>query len=465
MFDPGDTVLVGVSGGPDSVALVHALRLLASRFSLKLGIAHLDHCLRPEDSERDAHFVSSLSKALDLPFFLKKEDVRKRQQETKESLEEAARHVRYAFFHDLADQHGYTKIATGHTADDNAEVILMNLLRGSGMTGLSGIPPKRGNKIVRPLIQAFRTDILTFLSKREIAFVTDATNQDIRFLRNRVRHRLIPELKSSFNPRITEALNRLGAIMRKEEAWIEDLVEKVADAMLTEGEDGVMNLSVPLLEPEPDALKQRVIRTIIKGIKGDLRRISFEHIDAVLHLIKEGPPQGMLHLPDRVLVERDLDIVRFSKQAQTLRAGKGQHLDGGNTAFEYIVFKSGFRPETLFIRETGMRIRFSKKEGPFAADLTRCGQSVAFFDMNQIQFPVVVRSFRPGDRFVPLGMTGTQKVKTYFINNKIPVPDRKRCPILFSRGKIIWLAGFRQDDSVKVAPGTRTLLKAELLPG
>ncbi len=460
MLAEGDAVLVGVSGGPDSMALLHVLRQLAPRYSLKLGVAHLDHGLRPGDSEKDAQFVSSLSRTLDLPFYLKKADVREHKRETKQSLEEAARQVRYAFFDDLAEEKGYTKIATGHTADDNAESILMNLLRGSGMTGLSGIPPRRGEKIVRPLIEAYRADVLTFLSKRKIAFVTDASNSDLRFVRNRVRHQLMPELRSSYNPIISETLNRLGAISRKDEAWLAGLVEKTAAEAVTAGKGGTPTLSLPARGAWPDGLKQRVIRRMIKGVKGDLRRISFDHIEAVRHLMESGSSGKRLHLPDRVLVERDGERVRFSKKAQPLRMEKPTDDDDGG--FEYSVLASGFRPETLLIRETGARIRFTRLERAFAADLARGGQSMAFFDMDQIAFPVVVRSFRPGDRFIPLGMTGTQKVKRYFINNKIPPPDRKKCPILLSRGKIIWLAGFRQDDGFKVTPDTRAILKAEL---
>jgi len=244
-------------------------------------------------------------------------------------------------------------------------------------------------------------------------------------------------------------------------------VEKAASAAVTAGEDGTLTLSLPALEAGPaggpDGLKQRVIRRMIKGVKGDLRRVSFDHIQAVLHLMGGGSSGKRLHLPDRVLVERDGKRVRFSKMAQPLRMEKGGAADHGEGGFEYSVLASGLRPETLFVRETGARIRFSLQERPFTADLARGGQSMAFFDMDQIAFPVVVRSFRPGDRFVPFGMTGTQKVKRYFINNKIPPPDRKKCPILLSRGKIIWLAGFRQDDGFKVTPHTRTTLKAELL--
>lgn len=463
MLAPGDAVLVGVSGGPDSVALVHVLGLLAPRFSLKLGIAHLDHGLRPRDSERDARFVSALARVLGLPFHLKKADVRAYKKETKQSLEEAARQVRYAFFHDMAEEKGYTRIATGHTADDNAELILMNLIRGSGMTGLSGIPPRRGGKIVRPLIAVYRADILDFLSRKEIAFVTDASNQDLRFLRNRVRHRLLPELKSSFNPKVAEGLNRLGAIMREDEAWLGDLAEKAAAEAVTGRADGSLAVSLPAIDAGPDALKQRVVRTVIREIKGDLRRISYDHIRAVLRLMGGGQSRGRIHLPDRVLVEREQDSIRFSKKSHPLRAEKGTVADDEAGAFEYSVSKPGDRPETLFIRETGARIRFARQERPAGAELPRGGQSMAFFDMDQVRFPVKVRSFQPGDRFVPLGMSGTQKVKDYFINTKIPPPDRKRCPVLLSKGKIIWLAGFRQDESAKVTPDTRRVLKAEIL--
>ncbi|MBU1163704.1 MAG: tRNA lysidine(34) synthetase TilS, partial [Proteobacteria bacterium] len=192
MIEPGDSVIVGVSGGPDSVALLHIILSLAQQFSLRVGVAHLNHSLRQKDSDDDAEFVESLARKFDLPCYIKKEDVSKYRHEKKLSLEEAARIVRYRFFESVAEKYMFNKIALGHNAEDNAELVIMRLLRGSGPLGISGIPPVRNGKIIRPLIKLTKSELLEFLAVNELKFVLDKSNNDQRYLRNRIRHHLIP---------------------------------------------------------------------------------------------------------------------------------------------------------------------------------------------------------------------------------------------------------------------------------
>src|SRR6056297_3907278 len=199
MIPPGAAILAGISGGPDSVCLLHVLTLLAQSLRLRLGIAHLNHGLRSTDSDEDADFVRSLAEKQNLPFFYKKTDVRKTAQKSRQSLEEAGRNERYAFFDGILDSHGFDRIALGHHRDDNAELLLMNLLRGSGPSGLSGIPPVRGN-IVRPLIRTGRKEIMGHLSDNGIDYCTDSSNADPAFLRNRIRKELLPMLEENYNP-------------------------------------------------------------------------------------------------------------------------------------------------------------------------------------------------------------------------------------------------------------------------
>ncbi len=458
MFTPGDSVLVGVSGGPDSVALLHALYLLASRFSIDLGLAHLDHGLRQKESEQDAGFVSNLASQYNLPFYLKKQDVAQYQKEYKLSLEDAARRIRYTFFLEIAEKKGYTRIATAHHANDNAELILMNLIRGTGTKGLEGIPPKRSNMIVRPLIHCYRSEILTFLSEQKLDYVLDSTNTDKRFTRNRIRLELIPQLKT-FNPKISETLNRLGSIIKNQEIWIQDLVEhNIKDVIVGQTEHSV-DISLAEFKTKPHALKQRIIRQTIQKVKGNLRRISHDHIEAIIN----QKNKGQIHLPDQILFIADKDILRFSKEDQHLRSLSVNQDKAEPVLFEYTVFKSNFRPMTLLIKEAGVRIRFSQIDGNAISDYSQGGQAVAFFDMKQITFPILIRNVKHGDRFVPFGMTGTQKVKNFFINDKVPKSERAKCPVFLSQGRIMWLAGLRMADPFKVTYITENILKAELL--
>jgi len=225
MLQNNDAVLVGVSGGSDSIALINILKTLSIKKLKKIGIAHINHGLRGDESERDSDFVKTAARKYNLPFYIKKTNVIHYQKEQGLSLEEAGRDVRYKFFYHIMDENGYNKLALGHHANDNAELILMNLLRGSGTLGLSGIPPVRNGRIIRPLINVTKEEIQLYLSENNINFITDSSNFDNQFLRNRVRRKLLPLLKNDFNPNITDTLNRLGVICKSENEWMDSIVD------------------------------------------------------------------------------------------------------------------------------------------------------------------------------------------------------------------------------------------------
>lgn len=458
MLNPGEQVLLAVSGGPDSVALLDVLHLLSSSHSIHLGVAHLDHGLRQGDSEQDAEFVSRLAEKYHLPFYLKKADVAAYRKTHRLSLEDAARKVRYDFLREISEKNGYHRIATAHHADDNAELILMNMIRGSGTKGLGGIPPKRSDSIIRPLIRCYRSDILIYLSQRKLDYVTDATNADRRFTRNRIRLDLMPLLQT-FNPKIGQTLNKLGSIIQNQEIWIQDLVDREMEDVVLKKEPNYITLCATKFNLKPAALKQRLIRQAILSVKGNLKRISIDHIEAIIHL-KAG---GRIHLPDRILFEKKPDSLCFSKENKNLRELTQNRSNSGDITFTYTLFKSGFRPQTLYIKEIGVSFQFNQIDKDMIKDYGNAGQIVAFFDMEQIMFPIRIRNVCPGDRFTPLGMGGTQKIKKFFINNKVPISDRQNRPVLLSGDDIIWLAGFRSSDLYKITHATKTVLKVELL--
>ena len=459
MLKPKDSVVIGVSGGPDSVALLHVLFLIAPRFSLKLGVAHLNHCLRKNDSDKDAQFVEFLAKKYDLPCHTHKKDVLTYQIENKLSLEEAARCVRYTFLNNVANTMQYNKIAVGHHSDDNAELILMNLFRGSGTQGLSGIPPVRDHKIIRPLIKLNRSELIDFLSQNKLEYVSDASNTDTKYLRNRVRHDLIPLIKAAYNPKISETLNRLSSIIRSEEEWIGDVVHPFYEKTVLDVQENCIILSVSMLNRYHLALQRRIIRTTIEKIKGDLRRIRFVNINSVIGLIDKRSAYGKVDLPDRIRIQRDRDALHVFKERRMSCGGSEKESHSDTFTFEYQIEKL----ESVFIREIGATIKFTEMRLKKVFDYRYAGQHTSFFDKNSLSFPIVIRNFRPGDAFKPLGAGGTQKLKKFFIDKKVPRSERIKCPILLSRGKIIWVVGHRIDESVKLMPSTRNVLKVELL--
>jgi tRNA(Ile)-lysidine synthase len=459
MLKPKDSVVIGVSGGPDSVALLHMLFKIAPRFSLRLGVAHLNHCLRQTESDKDAEFVESLASTFDLPCYVQKRDVRRYQRKSRLSLEEAARRVRYEFLYDIANTHQYNKIALGHHADDNAELVLMNLLRGTGTLGLSGIPPKRDHRIIRPMMALNRADIVDFLNQNRLKCVFDRSNADTRHLRNRVRHDLIPMLKTAFNPNISETLNRLSSIIRSEEEWIGDMVHPFFEKAALCVRENQITLSIPMLNRYHKALQRRVVRMALAKTKGDLRRIGFVNIDSVIDLLEKKSSLGKIDLPDGLRIRRDQDVIHIYRGPGYSPADRRDNHRWDAFSFEYQIKQ--FEP--IFIKEIKAYIRFAELGIENMPDYRCTGQHANFFDKDALNLPMVLRNFRPGDAFRPLGVSGTQKLKKFFIDKKVPQRERLKCPILLSRGKIVWVVGYRIDESVKVTPATKNVLKVELL--
>ena len=460
MIAPHDSVLVGVSGGMDSVLLLHLLVKMAPDFSVRLGVAHFNHGLRGREADTDAEFTASLAARLQLPFHGDKQDTRSYRQRHRFSLEEAARRLRYTFFETVCADHGYKKVALGHHADDNAEQILMQLFRGAGMASLAGIPPVRDTNIIRPLIRLTRQQISDYCRSAGISYVTDPSNYDRQHLRNRIRHELIPILRKEYNPAVVQSLNRLSEIVREELQWTEDLSLAQFRLAVTGMKSGRLHLSLNELRHCQPALLRRIFRKAIELVKGDLRRVGFGHIDAVVQLVTAGSGDGSVHLPDRVEVRAVGPELIVTKHAVDLR--KACRPAAAPHQYCYNVRPPSATPLSVMVPEAGVRVVFSHFTTGAYGDLDGAGQQQAFFDMDKLHFPLVLRNTRPGDRLSPLGVEGTQKVKKYFIDHKVPKKDRARCPLLVSGEQIVWIVGHRIAEPFKVTSATQRVLKGEV---
>lgn len=449
MLDEGDAVLVGVSGGPDSIALLHSLVTLQPKWSLRLVIAHLNHELRGSTADQEAAFVGRLAAELGIPCEIGSRNIAQYAAEHRLSVQEAARIARYAFFDEMAVKYAASKIALGHHADDNAESILIHLLRGTGPLGLTGIPPVREGRIIRPLIGVTRADILAFLELLGVQYVRDRSNLDKEYLRNRIRHELLPTLKEHYNPNTVGALNRLASILRDEEDFWDQEARKTLQDLVLEQTPDLLCLTVGGLSELHPALLRRLIRHATLLLKGDIKRFGHVHVEAVAKLLAGPAPSGSLDLPQGVRVVRDRDEVCFLFGPP-----------GKIASFEYDI--PGIQP--TFIHELDTLLKLSVCRRSEALHVKDYPMNTALFDAEAVSFPLKVRNFQQGDRFKPIGMVGSQKVKTFFINHKVPRSQRLRCPILLSGGRIIWVGGYRIDDSAKVTQKTKKVLKAELLP-
>ncbi len=320
MLENEDLVLVAVSGGSDSIALVLSLLALKTRYKIKTGIAHLNHMLRGEESLRDEIFVKKFADNLDIPYFCRQVDVKAHAKQHGLSVEQAGRKLRYTFFQHIAGEHGYTKIATGHTKDDNAELVLMNLLRGTGPKGLSGIPPVRDNFYIRPLIRMPKQEILDFLKLKNHDYMFDSSNNDMAYLRNKIRYQLLPHLESEFNPEIIDALDRLSSILKSEEEYFETQTQKAFDCCLLKSDDASVSLSKEQILKLHPAILNRVLRKAIKAIKKNLNRITLAHINDIIQFSFNTLSGTSLDLPGQIRVYKRNDIIIFQKEKKPLRS-------------------------------------------------------------------------------------------------------------------------------------------------
>ncbi|WP_419662550.1 tRNA lysidine(34) synthetase TilS [Desulfosarcina variabilis] len=458
MLIPGDRVLVGVSGGPDSMVLLDLLYRLASDFKISLGVAHLNHGLRGACAAHDARIARQAATRLGLPFYMVRADVARVRQGLKLSLEEAARRVRYAFFKKIMRDANFSKLALGHHLDDNAEQVLMAILRGSGPLGLAGIAPLRQNRILRPLIQVRRSQIEAYAEKNDIPWATDASNQDLRLMRNRIRHHLLPLISSAYNPRIQRQLSQLADVMRTEEEWIDGLITPAYTDAIVGHKEGSLIFNTNALKRMHPALLRRLIRRALFDVCGTLRRISFAHIQDVQWLIWKGTDGKSVHLPRGIRVCINQNQLQISRVKDYRRPVDRQNLaDPVGKQIDVPLFL----PCTIQFDPMGIGMTFFACGPDQVPPWQKIGPHQAFFDMDRLRLPLTLRSKRPGDRFIPLGGKGSQKVKKYFIDHHISRKDRVDTPILSDQRQPVWLVGHRIDDRVKVTSATSKILAAE----
>ena len=447
----GEKVLVAVSGGPDSVCLLTALNSLKDMLKIQLHAAHLDHCLRGGESDADAKYVGELSAKLGIPCSIEKRDVEQWNKQSKTSLEEAAREVRYRFLEEVARQVGATRVAVGHTRDDQVETTLMHYLRGAGLQGLRGLraaaPIPYGNKedgiwVVRPLLKASRREVAEYCQSHDLKPCCDSSNSDTKFLRNRIRLELIPLLRQ-YNPEIDDALVRLADLAGEDADFIDEKASAACGAVATR-EGCLTCLDSGKLRSLPLALQRRVFRIVLEQSYGSLRDIEASHVEALVRLLFSNTGK-CVHLPGGVMAtnERNRMVVAGSgagvcpwpslEQAYALNIPGETRLPGWSVTAE-LMGENFFREDDIFS---------------------------ASFDINRAGRQLIVRGRHPGDRFQPLGMAHSRKLQDFMVDSAIPRSWRDSVPIVCSPAQIIWVAGWRIDDRVKVTTGTDSVLRLE----
>ena len=466
MVRPGGRVLVAVSGGSDSMALLTLFARHAADLRIELHVAHLDHGWRGATSARDAEFVRTRALQLGLPVTVGHVDAaawkRAARRTTpsrrgtagrrQSSLEARARTIRARFLRATARQVGADRIALGHTLDDQAESVLMRLLRGSGARGLGGIHPVVDRLFIRPLLGARRADLRAWLRRRGVRWREDATNLDLTLTRNRVRRRLVPILEKEFNPRAVPALARAAALLREDERWMDRMAGEAFAAAATIAA-GRVSLDAAALGGMPEALRRRVVRRAIEAARGSLRGIGARHAEQALALLGR-PGTRSLHLPSGLRVRSNGRRLSFEAAASN---ASDVHPEAapGRACREALCPVPG----AVRLPDFGMRLvaRLAAPGEPVPAP----GPDRALLDADRVAAPLVVRPRRPGDRFHPQGAPGTRRLKAFLIDRKVPVDERGRIPLVLSGEKIAWVVGHRIDDRFKITPATRRVLVLE----
>ncbi len=467
MIEKGETIFVGISGGADSATLLYLLNEIKSSWKLKLGVIHINHGLRGKASKQDELFVKKLARRLELPVFTAHVPVKQKAKKEALSLEEAARELRYRSFEKIAGSKRVKKIALAHSEDDQAETVLMRILLGTGLRGLQAIRPKLkrdGICFIRPLIEISRAQIRAFAKTNSISYREDRSNQSKRFLRNRIRLKLIPELERSFNPRVKKALARLPHLLDFDLSFLEEAAVHFYKCLARQKEDEIFFPKKSFLKLSPSIqyrLLDRAVRALAKAeialgadapstSRADLdirSEIDFEHWNEFLnHLSAER--NFTLQFPKKLLAVVSSEAVRIKKAKKA--------------ALHFSHALSLHKP--LHIPEIGATLSCQVLPGRPKA-VRKADRSFEWFDLDKLSFPLVVRSRRPGDRFQPLGQPKPLKLKGFLINKRIPLEDRDRLPLVVSKNKIAWAAGAALGESFKVTPRTKRLLRISMQPG
>ena len=473
MIRPGDRIGIGVSGGADSVAMLRIFAELQTHLGITILVLHFHHQLRGTEADEDERFVKALAEEFRLEFESGRGDVAGEARLHGWNVEDAARRLRHRFFASAAEARGLKRVAVAHTANDQAETVLSHLLRGTGLTGLAGIYPAAG-LIVRPLLDLGREELRGFLSDLGQPWREDATNEDTSRMRARIRHQLIPLLLRDFDAAAVTRLSRLAKHAREDETFWRSLEDERFHTLVSREYSASISVRIEdLLSPLPQlfpagggawknptsfpaptmALTRRLVRRIFAELRGSREQLTSRHVDSVMDLATKSQSGARIDLPG-VCVERIFDRLCFTSVLSALGAAQDGETARPNCDFAYSVSRPG-RLESASIVVTEINRRFNLKmvDWPPAQSDTVVGWGALDFD--RVQWPLVIRNWRPGDSYRPHGSRRVRKLKRLLLESRVPRSARGRWPVLTSDGKVIWASGHPVAEEFAPHPGTQ----------
>jgi tRNA(Ile)-lysidine synthase len=442
MFERGQNVGVAVSGGADSVCLLHVLLDLAPEWDLRLSVLHLNHGLRGEESCQDEQFVRDLASRLGLIANIRSVDVSAQP----DNLEQAARNARLDFFREQISAGSVARIATGHTSNDQAETVLFRFLRGSGGAGLAAIRPVTTDGIVRPLLDVSRAGNERYLREREIPWREDSSNASRQFARNRIRHELLPQLAAEWNPAIVEALHRTADWALAEEEYWDGEIDRLASQFLLD-RDGEVLIRTGILRQLPLAVARRLVRRAIEQAKGDLRGVDFGHIAAIVALARAPLGHGRVQAPG-VEAERSLDWLRFAASAAARKTPRDYRL-------------AAPVPGIVPVPGTGIALSLEliEKAETLEPPDSVYNSGTGWIDWRMLSGSLEIRNWRPGDQYRPKGTAGEEKIKTLFQKARIPRWERRHWPVVTDGSAIVWARQFGAAMRFAATPACTMVLR------
>jgi tRNA(Ile)-lysidine synthase len=433
----GSTVLAAVSGGIDSVVLLDLLTLLSVEWELQVVILHVNHQLRGREASADEKFVESLAKRYNLRLFTARVETKKEAVRKKVSIQEAARDLRYAFFLTKKAELHADVVATAHNANDNAETLLLNFFRGTGIDGIAGIPVQRnGASIVRPLLFATRQEIIAYARERKLKFREDSSNLTDKYSRNFLRRKVIPLLEKRVNPSLVKSLSNSAAIFKDCAEFLREHIQRAWPLVVAESDGEILFLKDELRKQYP-YIRQMIIHDAFlgKGIEPSAERI------AVVLSLLESEKGSRVDCGNGWRAENESRNILLSRR-------------GAAADFSYVLKKEGMIANGFF--------SLSVKKSKNVPNMLGTHSSTEYVDAGKVKFPLSIRSWKEGDSFVPLGMKHRKKVSDFFVDMKISRAEKRSIPIVESEGNIVWVAGCRIDDRYKITPASTEAYKLSI---
>jgi len=447
LIESGDKILVALSGGPDSICLLNVLFELKEELNIEIGAAHLNHLLRGEDAFKDEEYVINTCNNMGIKCFIKRVDINSYAKEHKLSSEMAGRNVRYSFFDEIVEEQGFNKVATAHNANDQAETILFRLMRGTGLEGLGGIKAFRDNKIIRPILCLSRGEVEKYIELKNLSPRIDKTNSERIYNRNKIRLDILPYMKENFNEDIIQTLNRMSLLLQKDNEFLENLSLSFYNKYCIQYNDYFIIKKEIFKEEE--SIVNRVLRHTISKYSKSNYDFEMKHIYKISCLAKKNSGKSV-DLPNGIYAENIYGDIYIKNKI------KKYHIN--NKKEKVILSKGNINKSVIKFHKFSVQFALISNYKSNNISLNE-GNLIQYFDFDKINDNISIRNRNDGDKIIPLGMSGSKKIKDMFIDMKIPKEERDNIPILCFDEKIAWIIGIRTSENYKITNESKNILK------